>query len=140
MAPPDLMEMLGDKLRNWRNERQRLQTELEAEKRPHREANDVDARIDRISQQLGTLRERIGRADPAIVREVVRAMVSKIECWFVQVPYGKKGRMRSDLRRGLIHLRPDLIVSRDVPSGRPLTTVKPARARPSANRSATRRP
>ncbi len=71
--------------------------------------------------QLGKLREHLDQGNAPLFREVIQQMVSHIECWFDQKPYGK--RMKSELNRGLIRLRPDLFVSRDVPSGRPLTMV-----------------
>jgi hypothetical protein len=56
--------------------------------------------------------------DRSLLREVLCQVVAKIECWFEHVPFGPK-RMRSVLDHGVIHVRPDLILSRPVLNARP---------------------
>jgi DNA invertase Pin-like site-specific DNA recombinase len=136
-APADLTEMLTAKLREWQEQRGRLQRELEALERVQ-PTGDPEALVERAIARLAQLRDWLNQCDPARLREVIRQAVSKVECWFEHAPYGR--REKSVLSRGLIHLRPDVLVTRDVPCGRPLMTVHPARARSPARRSATRRP
>ncbi len=119
-APTDLIEMLTGKLREWQQERYRLRAELAVSQAAAGD-NDPKRKIDMAIDQLGKLREHLDQGNAPLFREVIQQMVSHIECWFDQKPYGK--RMKSELNRGLIRLRPDLFVSRDVPSGRPLTMV-----------------
>jgi DNA protecting protein DprA len=117
-APADLMELLVGKLREWRQQRDQAQAELDAaEAQARRPAPAPEATIDRALGYLQSLHERLGQADPALLRETVREAVARIECWFTHIPLGKKGRQRSVLERGLIHVRPDVVIVRDVPGG-----------------------
>jgi DNA invertase Pin-like site-specific DNA recombinase len=141
-APPSLTAMLGDKLEQWRAEREKLQARRRELAKPAVSAADLEAAVDRIGGQLDQLRDRLGDLDPADVREVFRELVEGIDLWFRHVPYGTK-KQRSVLQRGAIRLRPELVcadVIMDDPSGRPLTIVYSARASPAASRSVTRRP
>jgi DNA invertase Pin-like site-specific DNA recombinase len=122
-APTHLMTVLSGKLQEWQAQRERLGAELAAAERTDTDQRDVTALIDKAVDKLLRLREEIGKADPAKLRAVLHQLVTRVECWFDHVPYGRKGRKRSVLTRGLIHVRPDVQVSRDVPGGRPLTTV-----------------
>jgi DNA invertase Pin-like site-specific DNA recombinase len=142
LLPADLLAGASAKVRAWQEEGKRLRKELaQVENVPANGQNDMEQEIQKALACLKTLQERLAHGGPpAELREVIRQMVARIECWFEQVPYGQKGRTCSRLTRGLIHLRQDRLVIREVPSGRPLTTVKPARTRSAAKRSATRRP
>jgi hypothetical protein len=137
-SPPDLTEVLSDKLRDWQEQRRQAQADLEALEKASEAAGNAEVQIERAMACLRELPERVADADRSKLRGVIRQMVSRIECHFEQVPYGR--RTQSRLTQGRIHLRPDLVLSRDVLSGSPLTTVTPARARPEARRVATRRP
>jgi DNA invertase Pin-like site-specific DNA recombinase len=142
-APKHLRPALAAKLDEWTRRRDALLSQLQQIERQAAPA-DCEAVADSTLAQLATLRDRLDMADPPALRAVFREMVSRVELWFNHVPYGKHrnggSRERSVVRRGLIHLRPDLLINREVPSERPLTTVTPARARPAASRAATRRP
>jgi site-specific DNA recombinase len=122
-APADLTETLAGKLRGWQQERERLRAELAGlENAPSVQSSgaDLGAKAEAAIDQLHGLRERIKTANPEHVREVLRQTVSRVECWFEHVPYGKKGKQQSILTRGLIHLRPDIAVYRPVLSGGPI--------------------
>jgi DNA invertase Pin-like site-specific DNA recombinase len=142
IIPDDLFAGASAKVRAWQEERERLRKELTQVKDTAAEPDrDIEQDVKKALACLRTLQEQLAHGGPPIeVREVIRQMVSRIECWFEQVPYGQKGRTCSRLTRGLIHLRPDRLVIRDVPSGRPLITVYPARTKSVAKFSATRRP
>src|SRR5207253_2852368 len=117
-APKHLRPSLAAKLDQWRQELDAARSEAE---RLERQAVPVGPTVDQAVAQLGRLREQFQAADPAKLRAVFKQMVSRIEIWFNHVPYGKtrKGepRERSVVARGVIHLRPDLVVNRDVLSG-----------------------
>jgi DNA invertase Pin-like site-specific DNA recombinase len=112
-APADLTEGLAAKLREWRGRRDELRAALkEAERHQASEGNDLEEKVDRAIAMLHGLRERLQQADPAQLREVIGEMVSQIECWFEHV--WKVKRAQCELVRGLIHLRPDVAIVRDV--------------------------
>jgi len=123
-APEDLTDTLAATMRCWQQERDEVQAQLQASEKPCTAAKAEPTKkiIDRAIACLWALRERLNTADPGKAREVVRQSVSRVECWFDHVPYGKT-RKRSVLNRGMIHLRPDVLVSRDVTRARPLTIV-----------------
>jgi site-specific DNA recombinase len=128
-APANLTATLTAKLQEWQEQRDKVRADLnraETAKPTMRPEVTIEAamgQLDKLGEMLADLE------DTTTLREAIRQMVSKIECWFDQVPYGTK-RHRSVLRRGIIRLRPDVLVvrpdleqSRDVPRARPLTTV-----------------
>jgi hypothetical protein len=120
-----LLPDLAAKLDPWKEEREGVRAELEA-LRAEAGPEDYAERVDKALAQLARLRDDFDSPDAARPREVVRQMVAKIECWFDYLPHGTdrhgKPRMKSVLTRGVIYLRRDLFISRDVPSGSPLGT------------------
>lgn len=123
LVPPDLMDGVVKQMYAWRDERDRLQAELFADGTNGATEADDAAKVELCIKTLWTLHEQWQADQPSRFRQVVEQAVARIECWFQHVPYGNKGRTRSELTHGLIHLRPDLLVHRDVPQGRPLITV-----------------
>jgi site-specific DNA recombinase len=125
LLPADLLAGASAKVRAWQEERERLRKELaNVESLSAGRGGDIEQEIRKALACLWTLQERLAHGGlSAEVREAIRQMVSRIECWFEQVPYGQKGKTCSRLTRGLIHLRQDRLVIRDVPSGRPLMIV-----------------
>jgi site-specific DNA recombinase len=121
-APADLTETLAAKLRQWQDERKRLQQDLEAMEKTEGGADAEEVNTDRVMERLGTLRERIGQADRGLLREAIRQLVVKIECWFDYVPYGTK-RQKSVLRRGVISVRRDALLHRHVNGARAFAPV-----------------
>jgi putative heme-binding domain-containing protein len=117
-APADLTETLAAKLRQWQDERKRLQQDLEALEGAEGDGAPGEVNADRVMERLGTLRERIGQADRGLLREAIRQMVVKVECWFDHVPYGTK-RQKSVLRRGVISVRRDALLHRHVNGASP---------------------
>ena len=98
----------------------------------------VDVAAEQIAQGLWALKDRLGLAEPAELRELIRSFVARVECRFRHVPYGR--REKSILCGGTIYVKEEPGVIRVVPRGNPLITVTPARARSPASRSATRLP
>jgi DNA invertase Pin-like site-specific DNA recombinase len=136
-APASLTDLIGNKLEEWRKERDRLHAERRQLAKPAPSLGDLDAAVDKILAGMDSLRENIA-ADPAGAKAVLREIVEKVECRFTHVPYGKK--QKSVLTGGTIHIREDVLVCRPVPLARPLTIVTPARTKPDARRSAIFRP
>jgi hypothetical protein len=139
-CPAELTDVLSAKLQEKTEHRRQLEAEIKALEAGTSSPADVEVQIDKAMACLGQLQDLIHTADRAKVRAVVREMVAGIECHFEQVPFGSRGRETSVLTMGLIRLRPDLLISRDVPSASPLMTVNPARTRPADSFAATRRP
>jgi DNA invertase Pin-like site-specific DNA recombinase len=109
-APPSLTGMLGTKLEQWRQERERLEAERRAVAKPAASPEDLDAAVETIAAELATLRDRADNLPAAEAREVIRQMVERAELWFKHVPYGRK-RTISKLDHGRIHLRPELLLA-----------------------------
>jgi len=106
-APKDLTALLTAKLQEWRRERDALRAQLEILQQPQKAASaDLDAMVDRAIGELETLGQRLHEADPVLLRQALREMISKVELWFRRVR--KLKTERSELVRGLIHLRPEL--------------------------------
>lgn len=70
---------------------------------------DVDAEAERVTDQLRSLGEHLTDADPAVLREVLNQLVSRIICRF-EVVKGK-GQSRSRLIGGRVELRPQPLLS-----------------------------
>jgi DNA invertase Pin-like site-specific DNA recombinase len=134
-APPGLSELLGDKLEEWRKERDRLHAQRKELARPAPTLGELDEAVEKILAGVSRLRE----LDPATAKLVLREVIGKVECRFDHLPYGE-ARTRSVLTGGTIDIREDVLLCRPVHLGNPLTTVTPARTSPAARRVAARRP
>jgi site-specific DNA recombinase len=137
-APPGLTDIIGRKLEQWRQERDRLHAERRELAKPAPSLDDLDAAVERILEGMDKLRENIA-ADPKGAKAILREIVEKVECRFTHVPYGAT-RRKSVLTGGTIHIREDVLLCRPVPLAKPLITVTPARTSPAASRAAVRRP
>jgi len=115
-----LVPLLRERLKEVKRQRDETQTELDGMAQQTTDRSEVIARVNRAIAGLGNLHERIEQLDRANLREVLRQTVSRVECWFEHKPYGQKGRVQSFLTRGLIHLRPDLVVVKDGEIGGPI--------------------
>jgi hypothetical protein len=105
----DLMAGVARKVREWRDRRQQLQTQLHGvEKGPDLSA--IRERVADAKRQLWRLREALQSGDPTLVRTVLRELVSKIELYWTCEMKTKRRWCR--FVRGIIHLRPDEQVCR----------------------------
>src|SRR5262249_24345598 len=84
LLPADLVADAAAKLREWKEQRRQLQLDLECLEKPVQAVDDLDAWVEAAARQIRTLRENIGKADPAKSREVIHQMVQRVECWFGQ--------------------------------------------------------
>jgi DNA invertase Pin-like site-specific DNA recombinase len=109
-APPSLTAVLGAKLEQWRQELEALEARGRELAKPAASAADLDRAVDAIAAGLATLRERVGDADAAAVREVLRGMVERVELFFRREPFGRK-REKSVLERGTVYLREELVTA-----------------------------
>jgi DNA invertase Pin-like site-specific DNA recombinase len=107
-APPSLTAILGDKLEQWRAERETLETKRRELAKPAASVGDLEDAVRRIAGGLKTLDGRADETDPALLREVLRGFVERVILWFRHQPYGPN-RTQSVLDRGEIHLRPELV-------------------------------
>lgn len=80
-------------------------------------ARFLEAKVQKAVQMLARLQEQLHKADPALLRDVLREMVDRIECWFEHVQRGK--RSYQTLSQGFIYLRPDISGFRPVCPGSP---------------------
>jgi DNA invertase Pin-like site-specific DNA recombinase len=118
VAKADLRDALEAKLRELQDRERQLRRELEGLGRPAPTEAELLAGVDRAAALLTNLRESVAGAAPARVREILRRAVSRIDCWFDVVPYGSSTRRKTTpLRRGVIHIRPDLICKDDLSGG-----------------------
>ena len=102
LADPSDMAALSGLLNEWRQDRTRLQSELEkAATRPSGRSQDDMAR--RAVVELTRLRDHLKTGDPMKVRAVVKAMIREVQLWWE--PYGKRNKR---LAHGTIHLRTGL--------------------------------
>jgi hypothetical protein len=77
--------------------------ELESLRHPV-ERPSLDEALRDIEEKLYRLRESIVEADPHIVRNLFREMITKIELHFAHVQ--QPGKMQSIFQRGVIYIRP----------------------------------
>jgi DNA invertase Pin-like site-specific DNA recombinase len=116
-APPSLTVVLGAKLEQWRQERERLHAERRELSKPAPTVEDLDDAVDRVLGGMDRLRELMD-ADPHGAKAMLKEVVEKVECRFRHVPYGSK-RERSVLDGGTVVIREDVLLCRPVPLGRP---------------------
>ena len=111
-APEASVAVLTQKLEQWQDQRHDLKAQLDAlvDARP---AGNPEAAVNAALGHLTRLERLLDKCNPKLLKDVIGQMVAKVECWFDHVPYGK--RKRCVLSRGKVHLRPDLLVNRDVP-------------------------
>ncbi len=101
LANPEDIPELSALLADWRRDRERLQSELEAlAAKPN--GGDAEQRASRAVKELGRLRDHLATGDPSRVRAVVKALVEGIELWWESA-----GRYRK-LSRGVLTLRQDV--------------------------------
>jgi DNA invertase Pin-like site-specific DNA recombinase len=103
LIDPDLLTEYAAKVREWKEERDRLATELEALSRPAA-GPDLDEMVKAAEEQLYRLREAVQEADAGMVRELLREMISKVDLHFSHTV--KRRQVRSRITKGVIHLRP----------------------------------
>jgi hypothetical protein len=118
-APAGLTGILGAKLEEWRRERDRLIEQRRDLQPPAPTEAELDEAVGTILAGLEMLKYG-AEADPLAMKEVVRCMVERIELRFEHVPYGPV-RKRSVLAGGAIRLRDELVISKPVPLGCPVT-------------------
>jgi DNA invertase Pin-like site-specific DNA recombinase len=115
LQAPDMIDAVTRVIREWRGEREKLKGELRVlEEGP--QTAELEERITRAEQQLWTLHEAVASADPSEVRAVLREAITKVELWWECGPAGKV-RRRCPFARGIIHLRSDERLRRDVRHG-----------------------
>jgi DNA invertase Pin-like site-specific DNA recombinase len=114
-APAQHKDAMARKLDQWQERQRQARKELEALSRPVPTGADTDARVDAAAALLPRLRQEIENADPARVRALLRQLITRIDCWFDRVPYGRK--LKSRLREGVIHVRPGLVGEVEVSGG-----------------------
>jgi DNA invertase Pin-like site-specific DNA recombinase len=137
LVDADLVDAVSAKVRDWRQEKRRLETELELlENGPALAA--LEQEIDRAEAQLWNLRETLASADPSDVRAVLREVVSKVELWWSCEQLPKK--TRCTFARGVIYIRRDEHIEHTGISSGLLTTPGRGCARPPGFRSAAGRP
>ena len=108
-APASLTAVLTSKLQAWQTERDELRNQLQAHQTPKEStAVNVDEITEAIIAELQTLREGLNETEPALLRAALGRLVSKVEWFFERVPMKSGKRFRYVVRRGMIHLRPDL--------------------------------
>jgi DNA invertase Pin-like site-specific DNA recombinase len=122
-APADLTSILTAKLQSWQKERDELQRQAGTHRTaPGATETDVEEIIGEAIGELQALRERLAEADPALLRNVLRQLVARVEFWFDWKTAKGRKRPFPVVRRGLIHVRPDLRIVKLVQGVRALQT------------------
>jgi site-specific DNA recombinase len=102
---PELVEALD----TARTERQSVQDALQHAAR-WQDGQSIDQEAESVADELGRLDEGLSGDDPALVREVFRRLVDRIECRWEAVPNGGKGTRPSHrLTGGVVYLRDPLV-------------------------------
>ena len=95
---------LVEELAIVRGERDRVKADL-ARMQKLTTPTDLDAEVREIADTLADLGEALDDAEPAVLREVLRQLVSRIVCEWE--PYQtKRGNTRHRFKRGTVELRP----------------------------------
>jgi predicted nucleic acid-binding Zn-ribbon protein len=106
-APAKLTPILMAKLEGWRQQREALEDRLKALARPVvARGAELDKDVEEAISELQRLREGLHQDDRALMRDVMRELVAKVDLTFSW--RGDRKRERAALVRGLIHLRPSL--------------------------------
>lgn len=109
-APKRLIDFLYAKLEKLRVERDRLQADLDAQKRPQNGRGRRDEQIvERAIDALRSLREAFDEAEPEDLRELIRSLVSKVELQFTHKQHGSQ--TRNTFSHGKIFVRPEPAVA-----------------------------
>ena len=109
-APEGLVGTIYAKLEQLREERGRLQADLQAAECPQDGSGDGDAQeVEEAIEALRNLRQAIREADPEDLRELLRQIVIKVELEFAHRQNGP--RMVNELRGGTIFVRPNKALS-----------------------------
>ncbi len=93
-------EGLVQQLREAKHQRERV--EIEASQAG--QVADPHAEAERLADQASELAERLGDADPAVLRDVIGLLVSRIACQW-ETHRTESGRRRSTLVEGRVELR-----------------------------------
>jgi DNA invertase Pin-like site-specific DNA recombinase len=110
LAQPDAIAGIAEVVRGWRDERDRLATEVAAIERGLRPSASAEAELDEAEAQLWRLREALTNEDGPEVRAVLQELVSRVELWFEHREVGRYTKTK--FARGLIYLRPDDLIVR----------------------------
>jgi hypothetical protein len=95
-------------VRGLKEERERL--ELELDKTRHAKPDtgpDLDATVQKVTASLHLLREAVLEGDPALAREFLRRLVTKVELFFTKVKGPK--RFKNVFQRGVIYVDPPAV-------------------------------
>ena len=107
-APSDLIDVLSDKLRQYRADRDEVAERLSSIENANQAPDvDVEAVIDRAMGELSQLDESFPRATTEAQQAIIRSFVDHIDLWFQRVPI-RKGQFRCDVERGIVYLKPGL--------------------------------
>jgi DNA invertase Pin-like site-specific DNA recombinase len=119
---PALVPVLRAKLREWQDRQAELAARLEALARDRVRTRDEGELVERAVAGLWALQKRLGEAEPAKLRAVVREVVTGAELYFRSAPYGAN-RTRRLFEEARVGIRLDVEVIRDVPIGLPMETT-----------------
>ena len=100
-VPDDLLPAIYGKLKEYRSERDRLQTELDAINSQKTRSDKPD--VDQTIAVLRSLREALSKASPADTKRLLASIISRIDLHFTE----GTGRRKRDFTHGTIHVRPN---------------------------------
>lgn len=109
LAERDEMPAMRRLIAEWRDQRQALQSDLDAIATPHHvSATEQKRMIKAALAECDRLSEGLESDDPGIVREVLATTVDRIELWFAKETTAKR-KHRYPFCRGLLTLKADYL-------------------------------
>ena len=122
-APETLVTTIYAKIERLREERQRLQAELDAAARPETgSGGEIEEMVEGAVEALRDLRSAFRDADREDLREMLRQLIVKIEVEFTHREHN--GRTKNVPRGGTLLIRPDKTLA-PVMSATPATSSHP---------------
>jgi DNA invertase Pin-like site-specific DNA recombinase len=102
-VPADMVNDFAAMIREWKEERSRLEQALERQNGRTEEKNPAEV-MRRVEEELSQFRDAMMEEDGHAMRALLRELISKVELHFDHKPC--KGKTRSIFRRGIIYIRP----------------------------------
>jgi DNA invertase Pin-like site-specific DNA recombinase len=107
LAEPDLLPFIGKTLRQWRDERIRLEAELLAAESPP-DLSGMKEQITKAEEEVWRFQEVFAEADPVRLRTLLRQIIDRIELRWECGPASKRQRCRFE--GGSIYLTAEPVV------------------------------
>jgi site-specific DNA recombinase len=102
---PELLPDYSARIKSWKEDKAKLEAELDAVLHPPVRMQLEEA-VKAAEGQLELLERNLDKGDPALVRETIREIITKVEVWFEADRPGGRRNERYTFQRGRIYFRP----------------------------------